>query len=80
MFIKFLIKDIYHTTFNWPAETSVQERLVIPPLNTEEDLINRLVLYNRNIASVQESLKATAKTINVDQPIGDIFNQSLFVS
>jgi adenylate kinase len=73
--------EIYHTTFDWPSEHAVQQRLVIPPNNTEQDLVNRLILYKRHVDGVTDSLKATSKQINVDQPMGDVFNQILeFVS
>ena len=68
--------DIYHTTFDWPTDATIQQRLSIPPNNTEEDLVERLMEYNRNIGAVQDSLKATSKVVNVDQPKGDVFNQS----
>ena len=68
--------DIFHTTFDWPTESVVHQRLVVPDNNREEDLVNRLMEYNRNTGSIQDSLKATTKVINVDQPKGDVFNQS----
>jgi adenylate kinase len=68
--------DIYHTTFDWPTENNIHQRLVVSPHNTEEDLVNRLMEYNRNIGAIQDSLKATVKVVNVDQPKGDVFNQS----
>jgi len=68
--------DIYHTTFDWPTENNIHQRLIVPPHNTEEDLVNRLMEYNRNIGAIQDSLKATVKVVNVDQPKGDVFNQS----
>lgn len=73
--------EIYHTTFDWPTENSIQQRLIMPENNTEEDLVNRIMEYNRNIGAVQDSLRANSKIINVDQPKGDVFNQILdFVS
>jgi adenylate kinase len=47
-----LIKEIYHTTFDWPTDSNVQQRLVVPSQNTEEDLVNRLILYNRHIGGI----------------------------
>jgi adenylate kinase len=73
--------EIYHTTFDWPNENTVQQRLVIPAQNTEQDIVDRLITYKRHIDGVLDTLKATSKTINVDQPKGDVFNQILeFVS
>jgi adenylate kinase len=68
---------IYHTTFDWPTEASIQQRLVVAENNTEEDLINRLVLYHRNIDGVHDALMASSKCINVDQPKGDVYSQSI---
>ena len=68
--------DVYHTTFDWPVENVVQQRLVVPENNTEEDLVNRLVVYHRNIGGIEDSLKSNLKTINADQPKGDVMNQS----
>ena len=56
----------------------IQQRLKTPENNTEQDLINRLVVYHRHIEGVQTCLQATLKAINVDQPKGDVFNQSMF--
>ena len=55
----------------------IQNRLIVPEKNTEEDLVNRLIIYNRHIGGLMECLKATSKVINVDQPKGDVFNQSI---
>jgi len=67
--------DIYHTTFDWPSDNSIQQRLITPDNNTEQDLINRLVVYHRHIDGIQNCLDASNKIINVDQPKGDVFNQ-----
>ncbi|CAF0826696.1 unnamed protein product [Brachionus calyciflorus] len=73
--------DIYHTTFDWPQEQTIQNRLVIPEKYTEEHLVQSLMVYNRHIEGVLDCLKATTKKINVDQPKGDVFNQILdFIS
>ena len=73
--------DIYHTTFDWPSDSHVQKRLVVPSDNKEINIVNRLMIYNRHIAGIKDSLKASSKQINVDQPKGDVFNSVLdFVS
>ena len=59
-----------------PSDTSIQSRLVAPENNSEEALIDRLMIYHRHFGGIHESLSATAKLINVDQPKGDVFNQS----
>jgi len=48
---------------------------VVPDNNTEQDIINRLIVYHRHIDGVQSCFQASLKTINVDQPKGDVFNQ-----
>ena len=68
--------EIYHTTFDWPSDILVQQRLVAPDNYREEDLVSALMNYNRNIAGLQECLKANSKSVNVDQPKGDAFNMS----
>lgn len=75
LFLK--LKDVYHTTFDWPVESAIQQRLVVPENNTEEDLVNRLMIYHRHIGGIEDSLKANLKAINADQPKGDILNQSI---
>lgn len=34
------------------------------------------MIYNRHIGGITDCLKANSRTINVDQPKGDVFNQS----
>jgi hypothetical protein len=70
--------DVYHTTFDFPLESTIQQRLIVSENNTEEDLVNRLIVYHRYIGGVEDSLKANLKQINVDQPKGDVLNQSNF--
>jgi adenylate kinase len=70
--------DIYHTTFDWPNDIDLQKRLIVPKENSEEKLLERLVVYNRHIDGIKDSLKANLKQINADQPKGDVFNQSKF--
>ncbi len=68
--------EIYHTTFDWPNDNTIQQRLVTPANNTEQDIVHRLVAYHRYAESIQSCFQSTLKTINVDQPKGDVFNQS----
>ena len=42
-------KEIFHTTFDWPTDLTVQQRLIAPEDYTEENLVNRLIIYNRHI-------------------------------
>lgn len=34
-------------------DNSIQQRLVTPDKNTEEDMVNRLMIYNRNIGGIK---------------------------
>lgn len=68
--------EIYHTTFDWPNDNTIQQRLVTPSNNTEQDIINRLVVFHRYAEGIQCCFESTIKIINVDQPKGDVFNQS----
>lgn len=67
---------MYHTTFDWPVESTIQQRLIVPEHNTEEDLVNRLIVYHRHVGGIEDSFKASLKPINADQPKGDVMNQS----
>jgi adenylate kinase family enzyme len=71
--------DVFHTTFDFPLEITIQQRLIVSENNTEEDLVNRLIVYHRYIGGVEDSLKANLKQINVDQPKGDVLNQSNYL-
>ena len=53
--------DIYHTTFDWPTDASIQQRLVTPNNYVEEDLVNRLITYNRHIGGKLNQLACRHK-------------------
>lgn len=67
--------DVFHTTFHWPHDPAVASRLVEVPGTAEEDIINRLVVYHRHIPGIKRCYQDIFKTVNADQPKGDVFAQ-----
>jgi len=70
--------DVYHTTFDWPDDPDVQERLV----HDDGALIPgsmsvKMEEYARNIEGVLASYSTVCKMINADQPKADVLNQTL---
>lgn len=70
-------EEVYHTSFDWPADPDVQERLVVPKGTSEEETGKRLFDYHRNIPGVLEAYKKNHKVINADQPFMDVYSQVL---
>jgi adenylate kinase len=60
-----------------PSDNAVRERLVVPQHYTEQDILNQLVVYHRNIGGIEECFRANSYKFNVDQPKGDVFHQGL---
>lgn len=67
--------DVYHTTFDWPPSTDIQNRLKEVEGYTEEDMINKLIVYHRHFEGILDCFKSVAKTVNADQPKADVFSQ-----
>ncbi|WAR01696.1 KAD8-like protein [Mya arenaria] len=67
--------DIYHTTFDWPSNPDIQGRLKEVEGYTEEDMINKLIVYHRHFDGIADCYKKCSKTINADQPKADVFSQ-----
>ncbi|KAH3886530.1 hypothetical protein DPMN_010541 [Dreissena polymorpha] len=67
--------DIYHTTFDWPNNPDIQNRLKEVEGYTEEDMINKLIVFHRHFEGIAECYKKCSKTINADQPKADVFQQ-----
>ncbi|KAK2170983.1 hypothetical protein NP493_1119g00051 [Ridgeia piscesae] len=73
--------EIYHITFDWPSNPDIAERLQLVPGNFEEDVVDRLIVYHRNIDGITEAYKRVMKVINADQPKADVFSEVMsFVS
>ena len=67
--------EIYHITFDWPSNPDIAERLQLVPGNFEEDVVDRLIVYHRNIDGITEAYKRVMKVINADQPKADVFSE-----
>ncbi|EPQ17581.1 Adenylate kinase 8 [Myotis brandtii] len=67
--------EIYHTTFDWPPEPEVQNRLVVPEGISERETVQRLLRHHRNIVRVLPSYPGVLKVISADQPCVDVFYQ-----
>ncbi|XP_077986552.1 adenylate kinase 8-like [Glandiceps talaboti] len=68
--------NVYHTTFDWPSSSEIASRLVEPSNNTEDAMVNRLVVYHRHIDGILECYCKVSKKINADQPKSDVFSQA----
>ncbi|KAM4876605.1 adenylate kinase 8 isoform 2-T2 [Thomomys bottae] len=69
--------EIYHTTFDWPSEPEVQNRLIEPKGISELETAQKLLDYHRNIARILPSYPKILKSISADQPCVDVFYQAL---
>lgn len=76
--LSFISTDIYHTTFDWPPNGEIQNRLEETPGYTEEDMVNKLIEYHRHIDEILECYKKVVKTVNADQPKADVFSQGVY--
>ncbi|XP_005108850.1 adenylate kinase 8 [Aplysia californica] len=68
--------DVYHTTFDWPGNPEVQERLEEPEGLSEEAMVNKLVLYHRHIDGILRCYDQVVRTVNADQPKADVYSQA----
>ncbi|XP_060245759.1 adenylate kinase 8 isoform X7 [Meriones unguiculatus] len=69
--------EIYHTTFDWPPEAEVQNRLIEPEGISEIETAKKLLDYHRNIVRILPSYPKILKSISADQPCVDVFYQAL---
>ncbi|EAW88017.1 chromosome 9 open reading frame 98, isoform CRA_f [Homo sapiens] len=69
--------EIYHTTFDWPPESEIQNRLMVPEDISELETAQKLLEYHRNIVRVIPSYPKILKVISADQPCVDVFYQAL---
>ena len=67
--------DVYHTTFDWPGNPEVQERLEEPAGLSEEEIVKQLVVYHRHIDGIVRCYSQSVRNINADQPKADVFSQ-----
>ncbi|KAM6169418.1 adenylate kinase 8 isoform 2-T2 [Rhynchocyon petersi] len=69
--------EIYHTTFDWPSDSDIQNRLVTPEGISELETARKLLEYHRNIVKIMPSYPKILKVISSDQPCVDVFYQAL---
>ncbi|XP_022434043.1 adenylate kinase 8 isoform X2 [Delphinapterus leucas] len=67
--------EIYHTIFDWPPESEIQNRLIAPAGISEGETARRLLEYHRNIVRILPSYPKIVKVITADQPCVDVFYQ-----
>ncbi|XP_038601365.1 adenylate kinase 8 isoform X2 [Tachyglossus aculeatus] len=67
--------EVYHTTFDWPAEPEIQERLVVAEGISEGETSRRLLEHHRNISRIYQTYPKVLKAISSDQPCVDVFYQ-----
>jgi adenylate kinase len=68
--------DVYHTTFDMPSNSEVAGRLEEPAGNSEEEVVEALVQYHRDIQGLLLCYH-DHKLINADQPKADVFSQGM---
>ncbi|POI26693.1 hypothetical protein CIB84_009557, partial [Bambusicola thoracicus] len=68
--------EVYHTTFDWPSDVQIQQRLVKPDLS-EEEMSKQLLEYHRNFPGVFQIYQKILRSINADQPCVDVISQGL---
>ncbi|XP_074780215.1 adenylate kinase 8 [Athene noctua] len=70
-------EEVYHTTFDWPSDLLVQQRLVKPEDLSEQEIAKKLMEYHRNFLAVFRIYQKVLKSINADQPSMDVLSQVL---
>ncbi|XP_006029862.1 adenylate kinase 8 [Alligator sinensis] len=70
-------EEVYHTTFDWPSDPLVQQRLVEPEGVSEQETSKKLLDYHRNFPGIFQTFHKILKSINADQPCADVFSQAL---
>nr|XP_045739375.1 adenylate kinase 8 isoform X2 [Mirounga angustirostris] len=68
-------REIYHTTFDWPSESEIRNRLMVPGGISELETARKLLEYHRNIIRILPAYPQILKVINADQPCVDVFYQ-----
>ncbi|NWR63574.1 KAD8 kinase, partial [Bucorvus abyssinicus] len=70
--ISVYLLEVYHTTFDWPSDPLVQQRLVKPEDLSEDEVSKKLLEYHRNFPGVFQIYQKILKSINADQPSMDV--------
>ncbi|NXR53603.1 KAD8 kinase, partial [Hippolais icterina] len=74
-YLKFLTLfpvEVFHTTFDWPSDPEVQQRLVKPEDLSEQEVSKKLLEYHRNFPEIFHIYQKVLKSINADQPSVDV--------
>ncbi|NWI80227.1 KAD8 kinase, partial [Dryoscopus gambensis] len=64
--------EVFHTTFNWPSDPLVQQRLVKPEDLSEQEVSKKLLEYHRKSPEIFHIYQKVLKSINADQPSVDV--------
>ncbi|NXB09054.1 KAD8 kinase, partial [Cnemophilus loriae] len=64
--------EVFHTTFDWPSDPLVQQRLVKPEDLSEQEVSKKLLEYHRNFPEIFHMYQKVLKSINADQPSVDV--------
>ncbi|XP_034958088.1 adenylate kinase 8 isoform X1 [Zootoca vivipara] len=67
--------EVYHTTFDWPTENYIRQRLMVPHGISEVETARRLLKYHQDYPGIRQSFGYCMKLINADQPCADVFAQ-----
>ncbi|XP_038012531.1 adenylate kinase 8 isoform X3 [Motacilla alba alba] len=70
-----LTQEVFHTTFDWPSDPLVQQRLVKPEDLSEQEVSKKLLEYHRNFPEIFHVYQKVLKSINADQPSVDVLSQ-----
>uniref|UniRef100_A0A8B9CVH9 Nucleoside-diphosphate kinase n=1 Tax=Anser brachyrhynchus TaxID=132585 RepID=A0A8B9CVH9_9AVES len=70
-------EEVYHTTFDWPSDPVIQQRLVKPEDLSEQEMSKKLLEYHRNFPGVFQIYQKVLKSVNADQPCMDVISQAL---
>ncbi|XP_069626910.1 adenylate kinase 8 isoform X2 [Haliaeetus albicilla] len=70
-------EEVYHTTFDWPSDPLIQQRLVKPEDLSEQEMSKKLLEYHRNFPGVFRIYQKVLKSISADQPSMDVLSQVL---
>ncbi|KFP93051.1 Adenylate kinase 8, partial [Haliaeetus albicilla] len=68
-------EEVYHTTFDWPSDPLIQQRLVKPEDLSEQEMSKKLLEYHRNFPGVFRIYQKVLKSISADQPSMDVLSQ-----
>ncbi|NWZ73856.1 KAD8 kinase, partial [Acrocephalus arundinaceus] len=71
-FLTLFSVEVFHTTFDWPSDPEVQQRLVKPEDLSEQEVSKKLLEYHRNFPEIFHIYQKVLKSINADQPSVDV--------